>query len=91
MGMIRQHMRIFGQVQGVGFRYRAEYAAGRLGVTGWVRNAWDGTVEMEVQGSREQIDGLLSLIGRGTYVEIEKVDREDIPVEEHETGFWVRD
>ena len=36
--LIRQHMKITGQVQGVGFRYRARYAASNLGVTGWVKN-----------------------------------------------------
>ena len=45
---VRKH--IFAGLQsGVGFRYRALYAAS-LGLTGWVQNLWDGRVEMEVQG-----------------------------------------
>ena len=47
---IRRHIIFEGRVQGVGFRYRALYAAKQFGVTGWVRNLYDGTVEMEVQG-----------------------------------------
>lgn len=90
-GKIRQHLRISGSVQGVGFRYRAQQAAGMLGVTGWVKNNWDDTVEMEAQGNREQIDDLLTMVNRGTYVEIERIDRKNIPLEEHETGFRVRD
>lgn len=90
-GKIRLHLRISGSVQGVGFRYRAQQAAGMLGVTGWVKNNWDDTVEMEAQGSREQIDDLLTMVNRGTYVEIERIDRKNIPLEEHETGFRVRD
>ena len=35
---IRYHVIFYGQVQGVGFRYRAYYAAYQLGLTGWVRN-----------------------------------------------------
>lgn len=87
---IRQYMRISGQVQGVGFRYRAEQAANALGVTGWVRNDWDGSVEMEVQGTLEQINKLLTMIHQGTYVRIERIDRKNMPLEEHETGFRVR-
>ena len=50
---IRYHVIFYGQVQGVGFRYRAYYAAYQLGLTGWVRNCWDETVEMEVQGDQK--------------------------------------
>ena len=46
--MVRKHFKITGRVQGVGFRYRAKYAASGMGLTGWVRNEWDGSVEMEV-------------------------------------------
>lgn len=87
---IRQYMRIIGQVQGVGFRYRAEHAANALGVTGWVRNDWDGSVEMETQGTLEQINKLLTMINQGTYVMIERIDRKNMPLEEYETGFHVR-
>ena len=40
--LIRKHYWFSGRVQGVGFRYRACYIASSLGVTGWVRNNWDG-------------------------------------------------
>lgn len=89
--IIRQQLRIYGRVQGVGFRYRAEYAAGLLGVSGWVRNCPGTAVEMEVQGSRDQIDRLLSMIGQGTYVSIDKIDRKEIPLLEHEHDFCVKD
>ena len=45
---VRKHIFFAGCVQGVGFRYRALYAARGLGLTGWVQNLWDGRVEMEV-------------------------------------------
>ena len=53
--VIRKHMYISGDVQGVGFRYRANYAAKGLGLTGFVRNLYDGRVEIEVQGERDLI------------------------------------
>ena len=90
MEKIRKFLKIYGQVQGVGFRYRANYAANSLGVTGWVRNEWDGTVEMDVQGTESQINQLLTLINKGTYVNIEEIKSRQLPVEEKESGFHVR-
>lgn len=48
--VIRKRIRFFGSVQGVGFRYRAKHAAASVGATGWVRNEYDGSVSMEIQG-----------------------------------------
>ena len=47
--MQRRQIRFYGRVQGVGFRYHAKHAAAALGLTGWVRNEYDGSVMMEVQ------------------------------------------
>lgn len=88
-GIIRKRMKIYGRVQGVGFRYRAEQAAGLLGVTGWVRNAEDGTVEMEVQGSEAAINKMMTFINGGTYVRIDRIETEIIGTEK-ESGFGVR-
>lgn len=88
--IIRDHMVITGRVQGVGFRYRAKQLANLLGVTGWVRNEWDGSVEMEAQGTQEEINELLRRIHQGTYVQIEDVRHTRIPEMEHENGFHIR-
>lgn len=88
--IIRQHIRITGHVQGVGFRYRAKYAASGLGVTGWVRNEWDGSVEMEVQGTMDQINQMLKIINQSRYIQIDWIDRKEIPEEHSERGFHVR-
>lgn len=58
--MVRKHIFFSGWVQGVGFRYRALYAARAMGLTGWVQNLWDGRVEMEVQGEPEKIERLVA-------------------------------
>ena len=50
MSEVRKHIVFYGRVQGVGFRYTAKYLARSLELTGWVKNDWDGTVTMEVQG-----------------------------------------
>ena len=79
-----------GHVQGVGFRYRANYAAQGLGITGFVQNEWDGSVLMEAQGSEKAINRLLTMINQGSYISIDWIDSTDIPVIEDERSFYVR-
>ena len=88
--MVRKHFRFTGRVQGVGFRYRAKYAANGMCITGWVNNEWDGSVEMEVQGTEEAIDRMLIMINSGDYIVIDNVESQDIPLLENESGFHVR-
>ncbi len=85
--MIRKHMVFYGSVQGVGFRYRARNAAELYGCTGWVKNNWDGSVSMEIQGEEDQIDRVILAIERGTYVHIENMESKTIPLLEHEYSF----
>ena len=85
--MIRRHISFYGWVQGVGFRYRARYAANLYTCTGWVRNEWDGSVTMELQGTEEFIDNVILAIEAGRYVKIENIDSRTIPVVEDEYGF----
>jgi acylphosphatase len=55
MKKVRKHLFISGIVQGVGFRYNARNEARRLGVTGWIRNLWDGRVEAVIEGDKESV------------------------------------
>ena len=88
--MVRKHFVIKGNVQGVGFRYRAKYAANGIGLTGWVRNEWDGSVEMEVQGSEELINKMLVRINGSQYIYIDDIKTKVIPLQEDERDFLVR-
>jgi acylphosphatase len=54
-----------GRVQGVGFRYYAARAARELGVSGWVRNLPDGSVETLVEGDAAAVEGYLERLRRG--------------------------
>ena len=85
--MIRRHIIFTGRVQGVGFRYRACHAASLYGCTGWVRNEWDGSVTMEIQGEPEAIDRVIHAIGAGRYVQIEGMKDKAIPVVDDERSF----
>ena len=68
MAIIRRHYIFYGRVQGVGFRYRAYYAARENNVTGWVRNEYDGSVEMEAEGSPENIENMLLSVENSRYI-----------------------
>ena len=89
--IIRKSLWFAGRVQGVGFRWRAQSAADALGATGWVRNNFDGSVSMELQGTQAQIDGVILAVERGTWVQIENLRVKTIPTEENERRFPVRD
>jgi acylphosphatase len=56
---------VHGHVQGVSFRYYARRRACELGVTGYVRNRWDGTVEVVAEGRRSDLEELLAFLHVG--------------------------
>ena len=87
---MRKHIVFSGSVQGVGFRYRACHAAQLYGVTGWIRNNWDGTVEGEFQGTSEDIDRVIMAIEQGTFVRIENFLVKAVPEEENERSFRIK-
>lgn len=87
----RRSFQFFGTVQGVGFRYRAHWAAQSLDLTGWVANLWDGSVLLEAQGAPEQLDKLPERICAGSrYIELTDLRTKPLPVVEGERGFTVR-
>ncbi len=59
------HLLIHGLVQGVGYRESMREKAARLGVTGWVRNRRDGTVEAVVDGAPAALEAMVHWAGRG--------------------------
>ena len=85
--IIRKHIVFTGQVQGVGFRWRAGQAARLYDCTGWCRNEYDGSVTMEIQGREEAIDRVIQSIEAGRYVWIHGMDVTVIPEEPGEYGF----
>lgn len=86
---MRRHYRFYGRVQGVGFRYRAQQAARSLGVTGWVTNLYDGSVEMEAQGKEEELDRLEAMIRQGRYVDVADLTVKEIEEREEERSLVI--
>ena len=88
MKKVRKHFYFYGNVQGVGFRSRARWMASGLGLTGWVKNEWDGSVEMEVQGQTFDIQELLKRIQEQNWIEVSDMEITDIPCEQ-ENSFHI--
>lgn len=61
----RLHMQVTGRVQGVGFRYFVQEKALLLDLKGWVRNRWNGSVEIIAEGEKTDLESLLSAVERG--------------------------
>ncbi len=87
---IRKRIVFRGQVQGVGFRWHAKNAAAALGLTGWVRNEYDGSVTMEVQGTEDEIRRMIMEIQAGRYIDVQDMDVKNIEPSEEERDFRVR-
>ena len=87
--MVRRHIFFYGRVQGVGFRWHAVRKARLLGLTGWVRNLSDGSVEMEGQGTQTRIGELLGYLYEQRYIRIEDIKSEDMELKE-ESSFRER-
>jgi len=65
MDNIRAHLIIEGRVQGVWFRDSTRNEATRLNLTGWVKNRFDGSVELIAEGTREEVKKLIEWCHHG--------------------------
>lgn len=63
--MSLHHFRVIGRVQGIGYRRWATDIATQMGLSGWVRNMSDGSVEIMVQGDQETINQFLQKCLKG--------------------------
>ena len=61
----RLHAVVKGRVQGVSFRYYTQQRARQLGLVGYVRNQWDGNVEVVAEGSKDNLSELLAFLRVG--------------------------
>lgn len=86
----RLHAVIDGTVQGVGFRAFVQQHARDLNLTGWVRNTYEGFVEVTAEGPRQQLEKLLDRLRtgpRGAFVS--EVQKEWLPATGEFTDFRV--
>ena len=72
--MVRVHLLISGQVQGVLYRSFCQKFAISIGLTGWVKNTFDNKVEIVAEGTKEQLEKLISWTQTGSpYSQVENV------------------
>ncbi|KAF1985415.1 Acylphosphatase [Aulographum hederae CBS 113979] len=80
---------VHGRVQGVCFRMDTVDNAKRIGVTGFVKNASDGSVTGEAQGSTDAIKDFVSYLHKGpSAAKVSDVDQKDIDVKQSESSFY---
>ena len=84
------HLVIVGRVQGVAFRMRAVSEATRLGLSGWVRNRMDGTVEARAEGAPEAVDAFVAWCHHGPpAAQVEEVQVTRVSATGLDRGFQV--
>lgn len=91
MEQIKRYQAVLsGNVQGVGLRMFVVDHANKLGLTGWVKNMADGTVEMEAQGTTDKLEQLMVTIKKGNFIiKVENIDCKEIDCVE-ETSFIIK-
>jgi acylphosphatase len=85
MDHLRARVIVHGLVQGVWFRASTKDEADRLGVTGWVRNLPDGSVEALFEGPKKKVEAIVEWCHRGPAGA--KVNSVDIAWEPYTSGF----
>jgi acylphosphatase len=85
------HAYVRGRVQGVGFRYYVVEKALALGLRGYARNEYDGSVEVLAQGPRSTLERLVTLLWKGpSAAQVSEVNTAWRQPTEHLSGFHVR-
>ena len=91
MSLVARRVSVQGVVQGVGYRYAMVAAAEAAGVTGWVRNRRDGTVEAVVQGDGAAVLAVVAWCERGPPgARVDAVEVSDVAVDDTLAGFELR-
>ena len=84
---VRRRYRFYGRVQGVGFRYEAMRIASQLSLVGWVKNEYDGSVTVEIEGAPNYIDAFILAIRAVPRFRITEIEIDNLPLAGTETTF----
>lgn len=90
MAQVRYLLTLEGRVQRVGMRNFAQSQAVMLGLSGWVQNREDGSVQIGVQGEEESVGHFLGLLRQGNYwIRVDNLSAVPLPVLERQEGFRI--
>ena len=82
---------VIGRVQGVGFRFFTKETADMYGITGWVRNCFNGSVEIEAQGKTELLKHFFREINKGPlFGHVSEVKKKEIKLIIDDATFVIR-
>jgi len=89
MNLTRIHVYVSGRVQGVGFRWHTARCAEHRKITGWVRNLYDGRVELMAEGEKDLIEHFFNEMIHGPSLsQVIDYDIETEEIEKHQyTSF----
>jgi acylphosphatase len=89
--MVRYSIIADGRVQGVGFRYFTQIAASTLNLTGWCENLMNGKVQIEVQGTEQDVHSFITKIKQGnTFCRVGNVEFVNIPLINGEKKYSIK-
>jgi acylphosphatase len=84
------HMIVRGMVQGVGFRFFVRREASRFGVTGWVKNLPDGSVEVYAEGEENALSPFIESVEEGPrFSRVKGVEKERVTPTHSHSGFGI--
>jgi acylphosphatase len=87
--MQRKHYIFSGRVQHIGFRLEVHLIAEKTGLTGWIKNTEDGSVEAEIQGEKSKIDFLMQYMKSLKRIKIKHIYENDLPMINNEERFVI--
>ncbi len=89
--IVAKRLVVRGRVQGVGFRFFVLKTAEQLGITGYVRNLRDGTVEIVAEGTPIDVRAMaMDILAGPRHGRVDDIDKADIPVTGQYTSFEIR-
>lgn len=90
MEQIRAHLIVAGRVQGVAYRASAQRVAKQLGLSGWVKNCYNGNVEIIAEGSADHIGEFIDWAKQGPkYASVDKISIEQSPARGEFVSFII--
>lgn len=85
------HVTIYGRVQGVCFRESTRRQANTLGVSGWVKNCFDGSVEAIIEGEPSAVEKMLEWLRQGpAFAKVDKLQYTEVAPDNSAHAFRVR-
>lgn len=89
--LVRLHIHVNGDVQGVGFRYFTQMKAVQFGITGWVRNQEEGGVEIVAVGEKDDLDQFIETLREGNpFSKVTTIDIRELAETDPFQSFKIR-